>query len=191
MTPNFGVVADFCDHAIVMQEGVIVESGTTSQIFAGPQPTSRNTRMFLCSLLHGRRPGPRLVPAMAFETTDGGSMNARALLEVESLVTQFPRRRSALDLSTQARILDLFLEVHEAVGVAYVFISHDLEVVRHVSHEVGKGQIVESGDALAVTDARSHPYTQRLLMASPIPDPALQRERRIERHRLLDSPSTN
>jgi peptide/nickel transport system ATP-binding protein len=95
---------------------------------------------------------------------------------------------SALDLSTQARVLDLFKEIQETTGVAYLFISHDLTVVRHLSHRVAvmyQGEIVEYGDGGAVTARPSHPYTQRLLLASPVPDPARQEQRRTERRALL------
>ncbi|GHJ12010.1 MULTISPECIES: ATP-binding cassette domain-containing protein [unclassified Micromonospora] len=88
---------------------------------------------------------------------------------------------SALDLSTQARILDLLIDVQEKTGVAYLFISHDLSVVRYVCHRVAvmlKGRIVETGDGDVVTSRPEHPYTNRLLMASPIPDPVRQAERR-------------
>ena len=91
---------------------------------------------------------------------------------------------SALDLSTQARVLDLLLEIQEATGVAYLFVSHDLDVVRHVSHRVAvmyKGEIVEQGEAQRVTSTPSHPYTQKLLLASPVPDPDRQAQRREAR----------
>ncbi|WP_329000741.1 ATP-binding cassette domain-containing protein [Kribbella sp. NBC_00709] len=97
---------------------------------------------------------------------------------------------SALDLSTQARVLDLFISIQEETGVAYLFISHDLAVVRHISHRVAvlyRGDIVESGDAGDVTERPEHPYTQRLLMAAPIPDPDRQAVRREERRELLAS----
>jgi ABC-type glutathione transport system ATPase component len=95
---------------------------------------------------------------------------------------------SALDLSTQARVLDLFKEIQESTGVAYLFISHDLTVVRHLSHRVAvmyHGEIVENGDGNQVTARPTHPYTQRLLLASPVPDPARQEQRRLERRELL------
>ncbi|MGY1715001.1 ATP-binding cassette domain-containing protein [Geodermatophilus sp. SYSU D01106] len=93
---------------------------------------------------------------------------------------------SALDLSTQARVLDLFIEIQERTGVAYLFVTHDLSVVRHISHRVAvmyRGELVETGDAAAVTRAPDHPYTRRLLLAAPVPDPARQAQRRAERHR--------
>lgn len=96
---------------------------------------------------------------------------------------------SALDLTTQARILDLFLQIQKDTGVSYLFVSHDLDVVRHISHRVAvmyKGEIVEQGPANKVTVKPEHPYTQRLLMASPVPDPDRQAKRRDERRKLLD-----
>lgn len=94
---------------------------------------------------------------------------------------------SALDLSTQARVLDLFVEIQERTGVAYLFVSHDLAVVRAVSHRVAvlyRGNIVEMGEADDVTARPQHPYTRKLFMAAPVPDPTAQRERRRERHAL-------
>ena len=94
---------------------------------------------------------------------------------------------SALDLSTQERVLDLFVEIQRATGVAYLFISHDLSVVRHISHRVAvlyRGDLVETGSAAQVTSRPEHPYTQRLLLAAPIADPILQRQRREDRRRL-------
>lgn len=91
---------------------------------------------------------------------------------------------SALDLSTQARVLDLFLEIQQTLGVSYLFVSHDLDVIRHISHRVAvmyKGEIVEQGVAGKVTENPDHPYTQRLLLASPVPDPDKQAERRAQR----------
>jgi peptide/nickel transport system ATP-binding protein len=94
---------------------------------------------------------------------------------------------SALDLTTQATVLDLFLQIQRDTGVSYLFVSHDLDVVRHISHRVAvmyRGEIVEQGDAAQVTRDPQHPYTEKLLLASPVPDPDRQRERRLERRRL-------
>ncbi|WP_442577270.1 ATP-binding cassette domain-containing protein [Microbacterium sp. F51-2R] len=113
---------------------------------------------------------------------------ARALaLSPELIVCDEPV--SALDLSTQARVLDLFKDIQEATGVAYLFVSHDLAVVRHLSHRVAvmyHGEIVEYGDGDKVTSKPDHPYTQRLLLAAPVPDPGRQEKRRVDRRRLLD-----
>lgn len=95
---------------------------------------------------------------------------------------------SALDLSTQARVLDLFVEIQRATGVAYLFISHDLSVVRHISHRVAvlyRGELVETGSADRVTSTPEHPYTQRLLLAAPVADPLRQRDRRLARRKLV------
>jgi ABC-type oligopeptide transport system ATPase subunit len=114
---------------------------------------------------------------------------ARALaLDPKLIVCDEPV--SALDLSTQERVLDLFIEIQERTGVAYLFITHDLAVVRHISHRVAvmfRGEIVENGDGDQVTARPVHPYTQRLFMASPVPDPDKQEVRRVERRALLDS----
>jgi ABC-type glutathione transport system ATPase component len=96
---------------------------------------------------------------------------------------------SALDLSTQARVMDLFIDIQRSTGVAYLFVSHDLAVVRHISHRVSvvyKGDIVETGPADLVTSKPEHPYTQKLLLAAPIADPVEQEKRRAERHRMAE-----
>jgi peptide/nickel transport system ATP-binding protein len=91
---------------------------------------------------------------------------------------------SALDLTTQARVLELLVEIQESTGVSYLFVSHDLGVVRHISHRVTvlyRGDIVEHGEADQVTARPQHPYTQRLFMSAPVADVAQQRERREKR----------
>lgn len=95
---------------------------------------------------------------------------------------------SALDLSTQARVLDLFKDIQEQTHVAYLFVSHDLEVVRHISHRVAvmyRGEIVEFGEGDQVTSRPQHPYTKRLFYAAPVADPDAQARRREERRQLL------
>jgi len=96
---------------------------------------------------------------------------------------------SALDLSTQSRVLDLFIEIQRQTGVAYLFVSHDLAVVRHISHRVAvmwKGEIVEQGSTSRVTSTPEHPYTKQLLLAAPVANPQEQAKRRAERIRLRD-----
>ena len=88
---------------------------------------------------------------------------------------------SALDLSVQAQVLNLLSELQKSMGLSLLFISHDLTVVRHVSHRtvvLYKGEIVEHGDSQAVHEAPKHSYTRALLSAAPVPDPKEQRQRR-------------
>ena len=88
---------------------------------------------------------------------------------------------SALDLTTQAVVLDLLIELQRDTGVSYLFVSHDLGVVRRICHRVAvmyRGELVEVGDGGQVTRDPRHLYSQKLLAASPVADPALQAERR-------------
>ena len=107
---------------------------------------------------------------------------ARALaLDPKLLIADEPT--SALDVSVQARVLELFAQLQQRLGFACLFISHDLAVVRAVSHRVAvlyQGELVEIGDTDAVLDRPQHDYTQRLLGSLPVPDPVLQARRRAE-----------
>lgn len=119
---------------------------------------------------------------------------ARALmLEPRVLVLDEPV--SALDVSIRAQVLNLLDDLQQALGVAYIFISHDLGVVRHVADEVMVmylGRCVEQGPRDAVFDTPRHPYTRALLSATPTVDAALRRERIILKGELpspIDRPS--
>lgn len=84
---------------------------------------------------------------------------------------------SALDVSVQSQILNLLMDLQEKFGLAYLFISHDLSVIRHVSNKVAVmylGKIVEKGEVNDIFEDPRHPYTKALMSASPIPEPGKQ-----------------
>ena len=106
---------------------------------------------------------------------------ARALmLRPKILVLDEPV--SALDVSIRAQVLNLLAELQEEFGLAYVFISHDLSVVRHIADDVMViylGHVVEMGSRDAIFTRAQHPYTRALLSATPVADPGAKRERII------------
>ena len=108
---------------------------------------------------------------------------ARAI-SLEPRVIVADEATSALDVSLRSQMLDLMMNLQDRLGLSYVFISHDIGVIRYMCDRVAvmyKGKIVETGDAEQVCDRPEHPYTKALLSAIPRPDP---RHRSIhKRHR--------
>ncbi len=104
---------------------------------------------------------------------------ARALaVEPKLIVCDEPT--SALDVSVQAQILNLLKSLQDRLGIAYLFITHNISIVEYLAHEVAVmylGRIVERGTTEEVLGNPKHPYTEALLSAVPIPDPAVKRKR--------------
>ena len=100
---------------------------------------------------------------------------------------------SALDVSIQAQIINLLKDLQREFNLAYLFIAHDLAVVRSVSDRIAvmhRGHIVETGPAKEVYERPKEDYTKALLAAVPVPDPARMRERKSDRRRLRDVVAT-
>jgi oligopeptide/dipeptide ABC transporter ATP-binding protein len=181
-------------------------SGELQVVFQDPYSSLNPTRTIgqtLREMLHGRREmsrrdiglrvsasleqvGLTADAAARFPSSFSGGQRqriaiARALI-VEPRLVICDEPVTALDLSVQAQVLNLLRDLRQSLGLSYLFIAHDLDVVRYVSDRVlvlYRGQVVEEGVAEELYTRPAHPYTRALLEAAPIPDPTADRPRRV------------
>ena len=155
--------------------------GEPLEIHQGARGSNRDARVAELLSLVGI--SPNLAGRFPHEFSGGQRQRiavARALaLEPKLLVCDEPV--SALDVSTQSQVINLLADLQERLGIAYLFIAHDLSVVRHLSHRIAVmylGRIVETGPAEEVYQHPTHPYTEALLSAIPVANPVRQRQRK-------------
>jgi len=158
--------------------------GQPLSIHRGASPRAYRAEAIRMLEMVGLAPGERYIDRMPHEFSGGQRQRiaiARALmLEPEFLVAD--EAVSALDVSVQAQILQLLTRLQAEYGLTFLFITHDLAVVRAIAKRVAvmyRGAIVETGPVAEVFDAPQHDYTRILLAASPIPDPTVARTRRL------------
>ncbi|MGE3148061.1 MAG: ABC transporter ATP-binding protein [Pseudorhodoplanes sp.] len=156
---------------------IVAEPLSVHGIASGAERTERVAALFRRV---GLRPEQMADPPHAFS---GGQRQrigiARALAAGPSIIV-CDESVSALDVSIQAQVINLLMDLQEEYGLSFLFITHDLAVVQHISHQIAVmylGRIVERAPKDAVFASPLHPYTQALLAAVPIPDPRARRQK--------------
>ena len=174
----------FQDPAESLNPRMSVGEIITEPLFIQKIGNARSRREMAIKLLDRVGMAASAVDKFSFEFSGGQRQRigiARAIaLKPELLVLDEPV--SALDVSVQSQVLNLLMELQEEMGIAYMFIAHDLAVVKHISDQVAVmylGKIVELADADVIYKKPKHAYTKALLSAIPIPDPTVRRDKVI------------
>ena len=148
-----------------------------------PGLTSRQRKIKVAEMMEKVGLEPRLINRYPHELSGGQNQRvgvARAMINGPRLII-CDEAVSALDVSIQAQVVDLLKDLQREFGMAMMFISHDLSVVREISHRVlvlYLGRAVEFADRNTIYERARHPYTQSLISAVPVPDPKIERERK-------------
>jgi len=158
---------------------IVAEPLTNFELASGEELEQRVTSLF-------ERVGLRIDAVKKYPHEFSGGQRqrlgiARALAVKPSLIVA-DEPVSALDVSVQAQVLNLLIDLQEEFGLAYLFVSHDLAVVEHIGHRVAVmylGRIVELAANADLFGNPLHPYSEALLAAAPVPDPELRRERLV------------
>ena len=161
---------------------------TVGQIIAEPMVvarlhTKKTRRLEVMRLMDLVGLNPRFLNRYPHEFSGGQRQRigiARALAVSPKLIL-CDEPVSALDVSIQAQVINLLMDLQQQLGLSYLFIAHDLAVVRHIADRVGVmylGRLVEVADAATLYTNPRHPYTRALLSSVPVPDPVVERERR-------------
>jgi peptide/nickel transport system ATP-binding protein len=162
-------------------------------LYSHKKASAAQAREIVARLLQQVGLSPNMMPRFPHEFSGGQRQRiciARALA-LNPKVIIADEAVSALDVSVKAQVVNLMLDLQASMGLAYLFISHDMAVVERLSHRIAVmylGEIVEIGPRASVFENPQHPYTKKLMAAVPVPDPASRLKRRTVSNDEVKSP---